>query len=149
MNFHLPHAVYLPFSSVSYNTLILFSRLMCGIELQVLCKAWQFWTAFFLRASVIAKQLRDFWLVLVWNLIEEARSFLWPCQILVRSFVLEKRVTPLEVECSNHWPVQSSRLRCFACCAWVLNREDTHSVRCVMCYQGVTHIFRTGQHFAK
>jgi hypothetical protein len=58
---------------------------------------------------------RDFRLALVQNLIEDAGSLPRPRRPLGRPAGPDKKVSRLEVNFSNHWPVHSSRVNCRTC----------------------------------
>jgi hypothetical protein len=57
----------------------------------------------------------NFRLALVRNLIENAGSLPCFCCPIGRSAAIEREVTQLEVNFSNHWPVYSSRVNCHTC----------------------------------
>jgi hypothetical protein len=58
---------------------------------------------------------RDFRLALVRNLIEDAGSLPRPHHPLGRPAGPDKKVSRLEVNFTNHWPVHSSRVNCRTC----------------------------------
>jgi hypothetical protein len=85
--------------------------------------------SFLLLTSCGAKMThRDFRLALVRNLIEDAGSLRRP---LGRPAGPDRKVSRLEVNFSNHWPVRSSRVNCRTCSARGIRKRV--QIKCKEC----------------
>jgi hypothetical protein len=92
--------------------------------------------SFLLLTSCGAKMThRDFRLALVRNLIEDAGSLPSPRRPLGRPAGLDKKVSRLEVNFSNHWPVHSSRVNCRTCSARGIRKRV--QIKCKECDVGL------------
>jgi hypothetical protein len=92
--------------------------------------------SFLLLTSYGAKMThRDFRLALMWNLNEDAGSLPRPRCPLGRPAGPDKKVSRLEVNFNNHWPVHSSSVNCHACSARGIRKRV--QIKCKECDVGL------------
>jgi hypothetical protein len=92
--------------------------------------------SFLLLTSCGAKMThRDFRLALVRNLIEDSGSLPCPRRPLGRPAGPDRKVSWLEVNFSNHWPVHSSRVNCRTCSARGIRKRM--QIKCKECDVGL------------